>query len=398
MSRYLKIKRSDDAAVASEAKQDLAIAVSEAVSDGIGGASATTAGDTGASTTNGFLRWIRDKLYTIAPSTWMVVGGAAAVGESPTANPVGVSGVDGGGLKRPLLTDATGKLTTVTPDCADVSGSASSAGVLFTVDMLNYQSICVNVTSAGGSNTIVWEVSADGLTNWISVSGAVIAPTATAAGVLSSLSSANSMIFGKRLRYFRARVSVYGSGTVSVAGNLLNAAVTTSLVALCVGTAGEGVAATGLPVTIGIEARTNNKTSVVNGGVVRPIATVDGRTVMRPNSIPENEWYYAAASGGIVNTTTETQAKAGVAGHRNYMTTIQLQAEPLTNATEFVIRDGFGGTALWRIKIPTTGLPLTNFKFDDPLRTTVAASFQIQTVTASGTGAVYFNAQGYYAP
>jgi hypothetical protein len=67
MSRYLKIKRSDDAAVASEAKQDLAIAVSEAVSDGIGGASATTAGDTGASTTNGFLRWLRDRFLAAAP-------------------------------------------------------------------------------------------------------------------------------------------------------------------------------------------------------------------------------------------------------------------------------------------------------------------------------------------
>lgn len=67
MSRYLKIKRSDDAAVASEAKQDSAIVVSEAVRDGIGGTTAAAAGDTGASTTNGFLRWIRDRFLAAAP-------------------------------------------------------------------------------------------------------------------------------------------------------------------------------------------------------------------------------------------------------------------------------------------------------------------------------------------
>ena len=67
MSRYLKIKRSDDAAVASEAKQDSAIIVSEAVRDGIGGSSAAAAGDTGASTTNGFLRWLRDRFLAVAP-------------------------------------------------------------------------------------------------------------------------------------------------------------------------------------------------------------------------------------------------------------------------------------------------------------------------------------------
>lgn len=331
-------------------------------------------------------------------NTVQIVAGQSAVGAIPANPPVGVSGVDGEGKKRSLLTDSTGKLTTITPDCLDVSGSVSSADVLFTVDMLNYQSICVSVTSAGGSNTITWEVSADGLTNWISVSGAVIAPTATAAGVLSSLSSVNSMIFGKRLRYFRARVSTYGSGTVNVVGNLLNTAVTTSLVALCVGTAGEGVAATGLPVTIGAEARTSSKTSVTNGQVVRPIATADGRLVVRPHSIPENEWAYAPPSGGLVNSTTAVVVKAAAGANiRNYITSVQVMAEALTNATELTIENG-DGTVLWRTKIPTTGLPIVPIRFDDPIKGTANASLQIRTVTASGTGAVYFNAQGYYAP
>lgn len=331
-------------------------------------------------------------------SSVQIVAGQSAVGTAPANPPVGVAGVDGEGKKRALLTDATGQLTTITPDCADVSGSVSSAAVLFTVDMLNYQSICVNVTSAGGGNVIAWEASADGLTNWIPVSGAVIAPSAAVVDVVSSLSSVNSVIIGKRLRYFRARVSIYGSGTVTVVGNLLDTAVTTLVVALCAGASGEGSSVAGFPVAIAAEARTSSKPSRGNGQVVRPIATVEGRLVMRPHSIPENEWSYAAASGGISNTTTAVTIKtASGAGVRNYVTSIQVMSEALTNATELTIENG-DGTVLWRTKITTAGLPTDPIRFDDPIRSTANQSLQVRTVTASGTGAIYFNAQGYIAP
>ena len=73
-------------------------------------------------------------------------------------------------------------------------------------------------------------------------------------------------------------------------------------------------------------------------------------------------------------------------------------SEALTNATELAIRDGANGTVLWRTKIGTGGLPLANIKFDDPLRGTANTLLEVVTLTASGAGAVYFNAQGYIAP
>ena len=39
---------------------------------------------------------------------WLIVGGAAPVGSAPTANPVGVSGIDHSGLERALLADDEG--------------------------------------------------------------------------------------------------------------------------------------------------------------------------------------------------------------------------------------------------------------------------------------------------
>ncbi len=68
----------------------------------------------------------------------------------------------------------------------------------------------------------------------------------------------------------------------------------------------------------------------------------------------------------------------------------------LGTATEFVIRDGAGGTVLWRTKISTAGLvgglPI---EFDPPLFSSVNTLLEICTLTASGTGAVYCNVQGF---
>ena len=372
------------------------IETNESTGSAIGGTDAAAAGNTGASTTNGFLRWIRDKLYAIAPSTWMVVGGAAPVGATPTANPVGVSGIDGSGLKRSLLTDSIGQMMSTEQDSAVFTASVSSASVLFTVDMTNWRSVLLQITSAGSSCTITYECGNDQI-GWVPVSG-LVSNVSTAAGVhLSSSTTATQYIFPKRGKYFRARVSVYGSGTVSVSYSLSLQDITVASAASVWGQVPEGYASSGNPVTIGVECRTSNKTSVGNGQIVRPISTVDGRMVVRPHSIPESEWRYAAASGGILNTTSAVTIAVAVANVSIYVTSIQLRAQELGNATEISLRDG-ASTVLWRSEIGTSGLPLTHIKFENPIKLPVNSSLSFLTSTASGTGAVYINAQGYRAP
>lgn len=129
------------------------------------------------------------------------------------------------------------------------------------------------------------------------------------------------------------------------------------------------------------------------------IGTLIGVPVTKPYSIPEGEWSYGAAASGIVNTTTAVTIKtAAGAGIRNYITSIQVMSETLTNATELAIRDGAAGTVIWRTKIPTGGLPTTTIAFPSPLKGTANTLLEVVTLTASGAGAVYFNAQGYAAP
>lgn len=98
------------------------------------------------------------------------------------------------------------------------SGSASSAAVLFTVDATDtYREdtpscLTLQITSAGTSCTVTYEQSIDG-TNWFVVYGylpgslnSTMATTSTVAGIWT---------FPILARFFRARVSTYGSGTVS---------------------------------------------------------------------------------------------------------------------------------------------------------------------------------------
>lgn len=165
------------------------------------------------------------------------------------------------------------------------------------------------------------------------------------------------------------------------------------------GAVAEDAATTSSPVIIGGVVRTaTSPTTLIAGDAARATMTSSAATVVMPYAVPEITWSYAAAANGILNTTTAVTIKAAAAASiRNYITNIQVFSETLTNATELAVRDGAAGTVLWRIKIPTAGMPASQFDFAVPLRGTAATLLEVVTLTASGAGAVYFNAQGFTA-
>lgn len=298
----------------------------------------------------------------------------------------------------PVAASSSNPLPVAQADGLTVSGTATSAAVLFTTSMVNYESITVQVTSAGTSCTVIYEQSED-QTTWYSVSGLSVT-NAGASAPSSGTVTAAMYIFPRKGTYFRARVVTYGSGTVALTGALSKTPVNLTVEARLSGYANEGAAITSQPVPICLEGRTSSKTSVASGQAVRPISTADGRQIVRLNSIPENEWQYAAASGGITNTTTAvTLVAAQAAGIRNYLTSLQLSSDALGAATEIAIRDGAGGTVLWRGKIGMAGITgVSTIQFSNPLKSTAATLLEVVTLSASLTGGVYVNAQGYIAP
>ena len=114
-------------------------------------------------------------------------------------------------------------------------------------------------------------------------------------------------------------------------------------------------------------------------------------------AVPPVTWSYAAALGGILNTTgATTLVPPNGTAQRSYIAAIQLSSDVLTVATEVVVRDGPGGPVLWRTKIGTAGLLNgMSVNFNTPLRSSANTLLEVATITATVAGAVYFNAQGY---
>jgi len=179
-------------------------------------------------------------------------------------------------------------------------------------------------------------------------------------------------------------VPAVSGGSVAIAGNVA-----------------EDAATSANPVIVGGVVRTaTSPTTLIAGDAARATMSSAGSVVNLPYAVPEATWSYAAATNGILNTTTAVTIKAAAAaGLRNYITNIQIMSETLGTATELAVRDGAAGTVIWRTKISTAGIPNTvGITFDVPLRGTAATLLEVVTLTLSGTGAVYFNAQGFVAP
>ena len=302
-----------------------------------------------------------------------------------SSNPLPISQPDGLAVSGTVIGTAANQAT---------SGIAT---VLFTTSMLNYESITVQVTSAGSSCSITYETSDDS-TTWVNSAGLNAASIGTSA-ISPITSTAVITQFPRKALYFRARVSTYGSGTVSVVGTLSKSPVAQlgTVVLAGVSTVGgalsEGTAATTSPVLVGLEARTSSKTSVANASAVRPIATVDGRLVTRLNSIPENEWQYAASSGGITNTSDVVLAGAQGANIKNYLTGLSV-ANANATASEIVIKDG-ASTVIWRMYLAANA-PIQSIKFVTPLQSSANTALNVACIT-TGTQ-TYINVQGYKAP
>ena len=265
--------------------------------------------------------------------------------------------------------------------------------VLFTTSMLNYESITVQVTSAGTGCTITYEASEDGVT-WQATSGLTVSNIGASVNTVTS-TIALILQFPRKASFFRARVSTYGvNSTVSVVGTLSKVPVAQlGLTSIGGGISPEGGGAGTSPIAVGLEGRTSSKTSVTNSTLVRSIATVDGRQITRLNSIPENEWQYAAASGGITNTTDVALVAAQGAGIKNYLTGLSV-ANANATASEIVIKDG-ASTVIWRMYLAANA-PIQSIKFVTPLQSTANTALNVACIT-TGTQ-TYINAQGYKAP
>jgi len=149
---------------------------------------------------------------------------------------------------------------------------------------------------------------------------------------------------------------------------------------------------TGAPVRLAGRALSAAYATVATGDTADLMTTLQGVLTTRPYTIPELEWSYASAAGGVVNTTDVVLAAAAGAGLRRYIVSMGLSNNSAT-ATEVVLKDG--ATVIWRGHLPANA-PNLHIDFGTPLRTTANAALNFACITTAA--AVYVNAQGYIAP
>lgn len=145
---------------------------------------------------------------------------------------------------------------------------------------------------------------------------------------------------------------------------------------------------------IGLDARSTDPTAVASGDATRALATLLGKQVVYPYALPGATWSYAAASGGITNTTAVTIKAAAGAGIRNYIAHLDVVNAHATVSTEVVIRDGAAGTVIWRGYCMAAGGGYS-IDFVNPLRGTANTLLEVAAITTGA--AVYVNATGFVA-
>lgn len=256
--------------------------------------------------------------------------------------------------------------------------------------------LSLHVAALGTTGVLAVEFSADEV-NW-APGWVETGSSTTSAQSSTSITSANLYLIPKLSRFVRLRMATATTaGTTTLAVTMFRAnfrSVTPVGGAIsALGAANHDAVISGGPVRIGGRAVTANYAAVASGDTADYVSTLVGAQIIKPFSIPEADWSYAAATGGIINTTDVVAKAAGAAGIRNYVTGIQLRN---TNAvaTEFVIKDG--ATVIWRTQLPASMAGSMEVEFPSPLKGAAATAINIACITTGA--AVYANLQGYQAP
>ena len=183
---------------------------------------------------------------------------------------------------------------------------------------------------------------------------------------------------------------VGGTGYIPASHAMPVAVVSAPVIA---GQAAHDAAASGSPIRVAHKAMTAvTPVSATNDTADSP-ATMLGYPIVRLDTIPENEWSYAAAAGGIIVATDVVVKAAAAAGLRNYIRSIELK-NANDVATEFVIKDG--ATVIWRGHLSPSMVYAEVIEFNPPLKTTAVTALNVACITTAAQ--VYCNCRGYVAP
>lgn len=305
----------------------------------------------------------------------------------------------GSGVQAINIVDVTSGGAAIV-DGARVSGSLVGAGVVVgPVDMTGYKSITLQTTSAGSGNTVTFEVSDEDTSPtafqpamcFLVVSTAV-QPSA-AFFIATRVQAANEIVLcAKTGKWFRARTSTAGSGTVTLVGSR---SVTQDPIlpqfAFLLSTSATAASVSTHATHIGCQGRTS-VIAVTNGQLSSVPCSLEGAVVTRLNSLPELTW---SANVSLTDTTSTALAAAAGASLKRYITDITIAPIATTTAVTVTVLDG--STARWSCTILNGGISYcANKSWTTPPQVTANTALNVQ-LSGAPTGAVIVSASGYTA-
>lgn len=280
---------------------------------------------------------------------------------------------------------------------------------LLQVDCTAVRNIDIQAISIGTTGVVTPQISMDGGTTWNAVT---VQNTNSGAATTTLTSGANHRLsIGGGLFRLQLTTATTG-GTTNIRVTISATPLATAIGPLPInltqisgaannsggftgglgvgGPSGHSSAATGNPVMVGGVVSTSLDTTLASGDMCRLQESTSGQLVTLEGAVPELSWQYAAATGGITNTTDVAAKAAAGASIRNYVRSMQVKNANAT-ATEFVIKDG--STVIWRGHLAASMGTSDVHVFNPPLRGTANTAINIACIT---TGAqVYASLQGY---
>ncbi len=241
--------------------------------------------------------------------------------------------------------------------------------------------------SGSGTWTITWEVTENDV-DWVGVLAANITTLAT------SLTTSTTGIYDipiAGISQFRARVSAYSGGSVTVTVKALRDVPTSVLFTPTLQAQGEvahDAVDSGNPQKIGGVARATDQAVVASGDRVNFIGDLTGKLVTLPYSIPEN--FLSGKTAAITGTSDTEVIAAQGSGVRIYVTSACFTNSHATVGTEIVLMDNT--TEILRVyqKALEPSIQLT---FPVPLRLTANQALQVKNITTGSN--TFVSAQGY---
>jgi len=269
-------------------------------------------------------------------------------GSTAPASSTEIGGIQSGGNLKGFLAGPNGEFVVQPPLAINVTGSLTATGTLLSQDCSQLQSLSIHLTSMGAGNTVVFQVSNDN-SNWY--------PCAMMPGgdltsiITSSTTAAGSFTSQLNSRYFRAQVTVYGSGTVTgnayfkSFGNSPNS-VGGYISSQLYDSVGTGITSTGAALDINIKTGSIANTSFqatqataanLNATVVQPTAGNLNATVVQATAANLNATVIGTVSVNALPTGTNTIGSVKVTDGTNTSAVKAASTAPAATDTALVV-------------------------------------------------------------